>query len=210
MLATPTPDYYKIVIDFVKKENVLLTGYIQSPSFPPKVRPEYTVLDTTREHYNSCNCLWVPQIIIQRVVNILLHIIYLFKPFEAYSNPHKQAVEGLTQSKRLFAQSWWRDSGLLVSTGNTTPGAVSLSYKPEFFIVTLASLLYVLKDMLRKIHSVCKSSIVPHYSLLCLIANPGLKRFSTKSTLLSTQNKNKHNRSRYSTCLSNLMYVNTF
>lgn len=124
----------------------------------------------------------MPQIIIQIVVNILLHIIYLFKPFEAYSNPQKQAVEGLTQSKRLFAQSWWRDSGLLVSTGNTSPGAVSLSYKPEFFIVTLASLLYVLKDMLRKIHSVCKSCIAPHDSLLCLVANPGLKMFPTKST----------------------------
>lgn len=140
----------------MKKKIVYLTGYT-----------EYTVLDTTREHYNSCNWSWVPQIIIQRVVNILLHIIYLFKPFEAYSNPHKQAVEGLTQSKRLFAQSWWRDSGLLVSTGNTTPGAVSLSYKPEFFIVTLASLLYVCKICCEKFTPFVKAPL-SHSIVYCV------------------------------------------
>lgn len=98
-------------------------------------------------HY-SRGGLWAPKIIIHIIVKIPLHIIYLFKPFEAYWNPHKQTVKGLTQSKRLFAQSWWRDFGLLFLQGIQRPGAVSLSYKPEFFIVTLAFLR--LKDMLRK------------------------------------------------------------
>lgn len=146
---TTNTDYYKILIDFVRTKNVFSTGYAIAVS-----SADFTARG---QCFDSRGGLWAPKIITHIIVKILLHIIYLFKPFEAYWNPHKQTVKGLTQSKRLFAQSWWRDFGLLVSTGNTTPGALSLSYKPEFFIVTFASLL--LKDILRKTTSFAKAPL---------------------------------------------------